>query len=577
MKVSSLLGERLKTVSDDIAIESQSLMLRGGYIKNVGNGIYSFYPLAQRISRKIQNIIRQEMDAIDGQEVLFPVVMPASLWQESGRYYSIGAEMARFKDRSGADLVLGMTHEEASVHLAKNTAKSYTQYPFMIYQIQTKFRDEARARGGLIRVREFTMKDGYSFHTSQEDLEKYYYRCFDAYDRIFKRVGLKNFVAVKSDSGMMGGSVSHEFMLLTPIGEDTLAICSDEKCGYRANMEAAQTVVNNIGGEVEELKEVSTPSVKTIDDLCAFLKTDAKKLCKAVVYQINEDDSYVVVFVRGDLEVNETKLRNYLKKEIHKAQEITVESGIVAGFIGPKDFKGKAKVLYDSSLIGINSLISGANKNDTHVTGLNIERDIGKVEYVDLSKIYEGAICPKCGKPTITLSNGIEIGNIFQLGTKYSKSMNMTYVDENNTPQYPIMGCYGIGVGRLIASICEESHDKFGPIWPISVAPFDVEICNLRADDDEVNKVCEELYETLPRMGYDVLYDDRNIRPGSMFADADLFGCPIRVIVSPKNLANGVVEIVTRDKSFRIEKPVSEAAEQVMFLAIKLEQEYKIK
>ena len=577
MKVSSLLGERLKTVSDDIAIESQSLMLRGGYIKNVGNGIYSFYPLAQRISRKIQNIIRQEMDAIDGQEVLFPVVMPASLWQESGRYYSIGAEMARFKDRSGADLVLGMTHEEASVHLAKNTAKSYTQYPFMIYQIQTKFRDEARARGGLIRVREFTMKDGYSFHTSQEDLEKYYYRCFDAYDRIFKRVGLKNFVAVKSDSGMMGGSVSHEFMLLTPIGEDTLAICSDEKCGYRANMEAAQTVVNNIGGEVEELKEVSTPSVKTIDDLCAFLKTDAKKLCKAVVYQINEDDSYVVVFVRGDLEVNETKLRNYLKKEIHKAQEITVESGIVAGFIGPKDFKGKAKVLYDSSLIGINSLISGANKNDTHVTGLNIERDIGKVEYVDLSKIYEGAICPKCGKPTITLSNGIEIGNIFQLGTKYSKSMNMTYVDENNTPQYPIMGCYGIGVGRLIASICEESHDKFGPIWPISVAPFDVEICILRADDDEVNKVCEELYETLPRMGYDVLYDDRNIRPGSMFADADQFGCPIRVIVSPKNLANGVVEIVTRDKSFRIEKPVSEAAEQVMFLAIKLEQEYKIK
>jgi len=574
MKVSSLLGERLKSVSDDISIESQLLMLKGGYIKNVGNGIYSLFPPAQRISRKIQNIIREEMDAIDGQEVLFPVVMPASLWQESGRYYSIGAEMARFKDRSGADVVLGMTHEEASVHLAKNTAKAYGQYPFMIYQIQTKFRDEARARGGLIRVREFTMKDAYSFHTSQEDLEKYYYRCFEAYDRIFKRAGVKNFVAVKSDSGMMGGKVSHEFMLLTPIGEDTIAICGDDKCGYMANMEAAQTIVDNKSGEIEELSKIHTPDVKTIDDLCRFLKTTPDKLCKAVVYQINENDEYVVIFTRGDLEINETKLRNYLKKEIHKAQEITAESGIQAGFIGPVGFKGKAKVLFDSSLKGINSLISGANEKDYHLKGLNIQRDVGNVEYVDLSKIYSGAICPKCGKPLIKLSNGIEIGNIFQLGTKYTESMKMTYIDENNTPQYPIMGCYGIGVGRLMASICEESHDAYGPIWPITIAPWEVEICNLRADDKEVTKVCEKLYKDFNGLA-DVLYDDRNIRPGSMFADADLFGCPIRVVVSPKTLANGEVELATRDKSIKKNVKLEDAEAEVLKLKEELFAKYE--
>lgn len=574
MKVSSLLGERLKAVSEDIAIESQLLMLKGGYIKNVGNGIFSLLPPAQRISKKIQNIIREEMDAVDGQEVLFPVVMPASIWQESGRYYSIGSEMVRFKDRSDSDMVLGMTHEEASVHLVKNVAKSYTQYPFMIYQIQTKFRDEARPRGGLIRVREFTMKDAYSFHTSNEDLQVYYERCHKAYENIFKRAGAKKFISVKSDSGMMGGNVSHEFMLLTPVGEDTLAICSDFECGYTANMECAESVIVNASGESRPLEKVSTPNQKTIEDICRFLKVDAKSLCKAVVYQKTADDSYVIVFIRGDLEVNETKLRNAVKGDIYKAKEIT-DSDIVAGFIGPVALNSKAIVIYDSSIKGGVNMVCGANEADYHYVGLDISRDLGNIEFIDVAKIIDGGICPKCGKPTIKLSNGIEIGNIFQLGTKYSKSMNLTYIDENNTPQYPIMGCYGIGVGRLMASICEESHDKYGPIWPITIAPWEIEICNLRADDENVSKVANDLYAELSKHA-DVLLDDRDIRPGSMFADADLFGSPVRVVVSPKNLAENVVEVSTRDKSIKTTMPVDGAVQGILDLVEELKKPYRV-
>ena len=558
MKVKNLLGERFKEAPKDCVIESHSLMMRGGYMKYMANGIFSLYMPAKRITRKIEQIIREEMDAIDGQEVMFPVVIPASLWEESGRYTSIGSEMARWKDRSGNAMVLGMTHEEAAVHLARDTAQSYADFPFMIYQIQTKFRDEPRARGGLIRVREFTMKDAYSFHTSQADLEDYYKRAFDAYNRIFKRCGCKNFISVQSDSGMMGGSISHEFMLLTEVGEDTLAICD---CGYRANMEAAAVVVGNEPGEIAPLTEVNTPNIKTIEDLTQFLKIEAKKLAKAVVYQRNEDDSYVIAFIRGDLEVNETKLRNYLCAEIHPAVEISEDSGIVAGFIGPVGLSDKITVVYDSSLKGIENLVCGANKEDTHFTGLNIKRDLGSVEYVDVAKTFEGAICPKCGKPHITISKGIEIGNIFQLGTKYTKSMNMTYLDENGERQYPIMGCYGIGVGRLCASICQESHDQYGPIWPMAIAPWQVEICCLRSDDSTVREAAEKLYSDLSSRGVEVLYDDRDIRPGAMFADADLFGIPVRAIVSPKSLENGTVEISARDKSFKENVPVPDAAQ----------------
>ena len=574
MKVTALLGERFKDAPSDCTIESHKLMVRGGYMKNVASGIYSLFAPAKRISKKIENIIREEMDRIDAQEVMFPVVMPASLWEESGRYTSIGAEMARFTDRNGNRLVLGMTHEEAAVHLARNTASSYTQYPFTVYQIQTKFRDEPRARGGLIRVREFTMKDAYSFHTSQEDLEKTYARFYDAYVRIYKRAGAKNVVAVKSDSGMMGGSVSHEFMLLTDIGEDTLAICPE--CGYSANMEVAACDIENEAGEIEELKKVSTPNVKSIEGLKRFFNADEKKFAKAVVYQRNSDDSYIVVFVRGDLEVNETKLRNYLGEEVHPAAVITEDSGIVAGFIGPVGFDKIIKTVYDKSLEGINSLICGANESDFHFTGMNIARDVGEVEYVDVAKVYEGAFCPACGKPSITVRRGIEVGNIFQLGTKYTKAMNMTYLDRDGEAKYPIMGCYGIGVGRLMASVCEESCDKFGPIWPISIAPWQVEICNLRSTDEAVTKVAEDLYDSLQRDGVEVLYDDRDIRPGSMFADADLFGIPVRVVVSPKNCEAGVVEVSTRDKSIKTEFAIASAKDEIKALVAKLLAEYDI-
>ncbi len=561
MKVSKMLGERFKEAPKDCIIASHALMMRGGYMKYVGNGIYSLFTPTKRITTKIERIIREEMDRIDGQEVMFPVVMPATLWEESGRYTSIGSEMARFKDRSGNPMVLGMTHEEAAVHLARDTAKSYADFPFMIYQVQTKFRDEPRARGGLIRVREFTMKDAYSFHTSQEDLEAYYEKAHEAYERIFKRAGAKNVISVKSDSGMMGGSVSHEFMLLSEIGEDTLAICPE--CGYKANMEAADCLVKNEAGVAEELTKVHTPNSKTIEEVVNFLGTDAKKLCKAVVYQKNEDDSYIIVFIRGDLEVNETKLRNYLGYEIHPATAITEESGIVAGFIGAIGLDKKIKTVWDRSLVGIESLVCGANETDYHYTGMNVARDIGEVDYVDVAKIYEGAVCPVCGKPVIAINKGIEVGNIFQLGTKYTKSMDMTYLDANGEAQHPIMGCYGIGVGRLCASICQESHDKFGPIWPMSIAPWHVEVCNLRTDNELVNNTANELYESLKNLGVEVLYDDRDIRPGAMFADADLLGVPVRAVVSPKTCEKGVIEVSFRDKSFKGEFPIAEAAEKI--------------
>ena len=575
MLVRELLGKRYKETPKDCVIASHSLMMKGGYMKYMSAGSYSLFMPAKRITHKIEDIIRKEMDSIGGQEVLFPVVMPATLWEESGRYTSIGSEMARFTDRNGNKMVLGMTHEEAAVHLARDVADSYTDYPFMIYQIQTKFRDEPRARGGLIRVREFTMKDAYSFHTSQADLEKYYEVCYEAYNRIFRKCGAKNFIAVKSDSGMMGGSVSHEYMLLTDIGEDTLAICTGEGCDYKANVEVAECITHNIESEVEPLEKIATPHASTIDDVCKMLKVDPVKSIKAVVYQINETDEYVVVFIRGDLEVNETKLRNYLKKEVHPAV-ITAESGIVAGFIGPREFKGKAKVVYDKSLIGIESFVAGANEEGYHYKGLNIARDVGKAEYVEVAKAYNGGVCPVCGRPTITLKRGVEIGNIFQLGQKYTKSMNMTYIDKDGERKYPYMGCYGIGVGRLAATICEEQHDKFGPVWPITIAPWQVEICCLQATDEKIHSVADKLYKDLNALGVETLYDDRDERPGSMFADADLFGIPVRAVVSAKNCEKGVVEISYRDKSYKGEVAIEKAAEEIAAMVKNLLAQYNI-
>ena len=554
MKLEKLVGDRYKERPNGCTAESHALMLRGGYIKAVASGIYSAYPPLRRITRKIETIIREEMDAIGGQEVTFPVVMPATLWQESGRYDSIGAEMARFCDRSGAGLVLGMTHEEAAVQLVREYANTYTKYPFMVYQIQTKFRDEARPRGGLIRVREFTMKDAYSFHTSQADLEEFYAACHKAYENIYRRIGLP-VISVAADSGMMSGSISHEFMFLSPIGEDSIALC--DNCDYSANLEAADSIIQNTPDPVsEELKSVHTPSTKTIEDVCAFLNLPKEKSCKAVVYRC-EDDSLVVLFIRGDIEVNETKLRNFLGCEIRPAA-LDENSTLSAGYIGPYDLNSDCMVLFDRSLSGANNLCCGANKPEYHYTGLDPARDLSGVKYHDFAKAIDGGICPKCGQKTLKLSRGIEVGNIFQLGDKYTKTMGMTYSDQNGETKHPIMGCYGIGVGRLAASICEAHRDDYGSIWPLTVAPWQVHLCAVRPDDLAVRQTADDLYQALQDAAIEVIYDDRPVSAGAMFADADLLGVPLRVIISPRNLKNNCVELVTRDKSQRATPPVNE-------------------
>ena len=564
MRLEKLVGDRFKERPADCVIDSHALMVRGGYIKQVGNGIYSSYAILRRITRKIEEIIRQEMDAIDGQEVQFPVAMPASLWEESGRYFTVNHELARFKDRNDTPMVLGMTHEEPAVHLVREYGQTYAKYPFMIYQFQTKFRDEARPRAGLIRTREFIMKDGYSYHTSQEDLEAYYDKAHKAYERIFARVGLKkDVVSVASDSGMMGGKISHEFMLLVPVGEDSIVICKE--CDYRANLEAAENLVKNDNpGTIEPLQKVHTPGTKTIEEVCKFLNMPIETSCKAVVYQKTKSGEYVVVFIRGDLDTNETKIANHLQEEIHPAT-ITEASGLVAGYLGPISLEG-ATVLFDSSLKGINSLCCGANKTDYHYVGFNVERDYGQAEYHDFSKAAENGICPKCEKAALTISRGIELGNIFQLGDKYTRAMDMKYTDEAGNQNHPVMGCYGIGVERTAASICEVFHDDYGPIWPMAIAPWQVHVCCVRATDADTKATADNLYETLKAQGVEVIYDDRPVSAGVMFSDADLLGVPVRVIVSPRNIKEGCCEVVTRDKSVNEKVEIGEVAGYVKTL-----------
>lgn len=572
MKLKNLVSQRFKERPADCLIDSHALMIRGGFMKYVGNGIYSELPALRRVTAKIEAIIREEMDAIDGQEVMLPVVMPAELWQESGRYDSIANELVRFQDRNNSKLVLGMTHEEAAVHLVREYGQSYQQYPFMIYQIQRKFRDEARPRAGMIRVREFTMKDAYSFHSSQEDLDQYYQKCYDAYNRIFQRVGIPEVVTVASDAGMMGGNLSHEYMLLNEVGEDSIVLCSE--CDYRANMEAAKNIVENVSsGVVSPLECVATPDCKTIEDVCNYLETDVSAACKAVVYQKNSDDAFVVAFVRGDYEVNETKLRNLVGEDLHAAV-ITADAPLAAGYIGPYGLSEQVVYYCDISLKGIDSLVAGANREGYHLRGLNLERELGKIDFADIAKVKEGGICPCCKKPALTIRRGIEVGNIFQLGTKYTESMHMQFADKDGTMRYPVMGCYGIGIGRLAASVCEARHDAYGPIFPITIAPWEVHLCCIRPDDEETKKAADYLYEELMRQKVEVLYDDREgVRGGQMFADADLIGVPIRVIVSPRNLKENKIEVTTRDKSSHAIVEISESFAYILNLRKRLYQE----
>lgn len=545
MLMSNLFGERLRAKPAEATLISHVYLLRGGYIRPVGSGIYSLLTPCVRIQQKIEKIIREEMDKIGGQEVLLPVVVPAELWKESGRFSSVGNELLRLTDRANRDMVLSMTHEEAAVHLAKTEAKSYLDYPFMIYQIQTKFRDEPRARGGLIRVREFTMKDAYSFHTSAEDLDEYYDKVHKTYERIFERVGL-DVVSIYSDTGMMGGTDAHEFMLLSGAGEDSIIIC--EKCGYKANMEVAtcQQEDHNADAAEEANELVHTPGVKSIEDLAKFLNIDESRTVKAVAYYADDLKSPVIVFIRGDLQVNEAKLRNLIKSEVNELSDLQ-KYGLAAGFIGPSGgILDNFKVVIDSSLKNRVNMVVGANKPDYHVKGFSFFRDLSKdIEFNDVAKVTEGQFCPACGAP-LRVTRGIEMGNIFKLGSKYTKSMAMRYTDKDGAQRTPIMGCYGIGVGRLIAGIIEASHDDFGPIWPKSVAPWQVYICALNLSEDSIWEKAQGLYGSLSGK-FEVLLDDRKISAGAQFADADLLGIPLRIIVSKRNLENGQVEVVMRN------------------------------
>ncbi|HIU62333.1 MAG TPA: proline--tRNA ligase [Candidatus Caccalectryoclostridium excrementigallinarum] len=573
MLLSKLVCERTKEAPQDARIKSHILLARAGYIKQVAAGIYSLTPPAQRMSKKIQEIIREEMNAIDGQEVLFPVVMPREMWEESGRYTSIGQEMVRFKDRTGHDMLLGMTHEEAAVHMARHIVSSYNQLPCMIYQIQTKFRDEARSRGGLIRVREFTMKDAYSFHVSQEDLDRYYRRAYDAYYRIFRRIGLKNFTDFKSDTGMMGGSVAHEFMLVTPAGEDTLVFC--DGCDYRANMEVAECKGEVLPRKEMPLELVNTGSAATIEEVCSLLKTEKSRSIKAVVYAVRGDSSKIVVaFVRGDREVNEAKLKKAVGLDVAPYDGGVTEE-IACGNIGPIGLSERIIKVFDRSLKGATGMIAGANKPEYHYIGLDAERDLSGVEFKDIAKVAEGDVCPVCGG-RLRIENGIEIGNIFQLGTKYTAAMNMTVHAEDGSSFNPIMGCYGIGVGRAIASVAEESNDENGLILPVTVAPWQVHLIVLRPDKEEIKAVGDKVCAELEAAGIEVLYDERDCAAGIKFADADLMGMPIRIVLSPRTLADGEAEVKLRrgGEAMRVKTDalVEKASELIALLKREIEE-----
>jgi prolyl-tRNA synthetase len=558
--MSHLVGARYKERPAEATLESHAFLLRGGYARQVANGIYSLLPPGFRVCHKIEQIIREEMDRAGGQEVLMPVVLPRELWEESGRYSGVGSELLRLQDRTGHDMLLAMTHEEAVVHLSRNEVHSHTQFPFMLYQIQTKFRDEPRSRGGLIRVREFTMKDAYSFHTSQDDLEACYARCYRAYQRIFARAGIPEVAVVESDSGMMGGSVAHEFMLLTPVGEDT--IVTSEDGSYVANQEVATGIIEGHLEDPLPLEKVHTPDCRSIDEVAGFLGVETRKTAKAVFYDRDSEGKLVFVVVRGDREVNESKLARLIQAVPVPADDVRIRSiGAEPGFASPLGIDlEKVRLIIDHTVSTSNNLVTGANERDYHYKNFNLDRDMPGIETVDVVDIEAGDLAPG-GKSRLLLQRGIEVGNIFQLGRKYTESMGMTYDDEQGRAQVPLMGCYGIGVGRLMSSVMEVRRDEYGPKWPITIAPWQVHLNALKLDQPAVREAAERLYQELCAAGIEVLYDDRNARPGVQFADADLLGIPFRFIASERNLKDGKLEWKRRDTGESGTIPLEHAAE----------------
>lgn len=549
MRMSMRFGKTLRESPAEAELPSHSLMLRGGYIAKVAAGIYDYMPFAWRTARKIEQIMRIEMDAIAGQEVLMPVVHPAELWQETGRWQAIGPEMVRMKDRSGRDMVLAMTHEETMTDLARRYIDSYKQLPMVVYHIQTKFRDEPRSRAGLIRVREFIMKDAYSFHADREGLDEYYPNMCRAYRRICHACGVP-VVQVLGDVGMMGGTDAHEFTYLTDYGEDTLILCPE--CGYAANRETA-TIQKTPGGseiapgDIPLPEKVATPGKDSIASVSAFLGVDPKETMKSMVY-LDGDGGLVMAIIRGDLDVNEKKLANLLRlEEPRMAQPEDLEkAGLNQGYMSPLGLKG-ITVVCDDSLDTNRGYVAGANEAGFHLKNVVVGRDFAVNYRGDLASARQGDPCPVCGEP-LDVKRGVEIGNTFKLGTRYSASMGANYLDERGKSKPLVMGCYGMGLGRLLACVVEANHDERGIVWPMSVAPYHIYIVALGASE-KVKAESDSLYNGLARKGFEVILDDRDESAGVKFNDADLLGMPIRITLSERSLRAGGVELKMRTEA----------------------------
>ncbi len=554
MRFSKMFIPTLREAPSDAETISHILMLRAGYVRQLASGLYIFLPLGWRVMSKINAILKEEMDAIGAQEVSMPVLHPAEIWQQTGRWYAIGNEMFRLKDRGDRDMCLGMTHEEIMTWLASREIRSYRDLPQVWYQIQTKLRDEARPKSGILRTREFIMKDSYSFDSTEDGLEKNYRLHADAYNRIYERCGLK-FRMVESDPGMMGGAISHEFMAPSPAGEDEVAVCGN--CGYSANVELALSLPPRTEPKEWEMEEVHTPEKRTVQDVSNFLKLSPSYFIKSIL--VISDKGPVLGLVRGDQELHEKKLAKVIGNH-RPAQKTEVKEilGVEAGFIGPRG--QKIRVVADESL-KVGSFVSGANKPHYHIRGIRAERDF-TAEWADIHIAKAGDLCAKCGGK-LKIERVIEIGNIFKLGTKYSAALKAFFLDENGQEKPIIMGSYGIGPARIAAAAIEQNNDKDGIIWPKSIAPFDMELLPLNMKDAKTVETAERLYHELKESGFDALIDDRDERAGVKFKDADLIGIPAQIIIGEKNLKEGLVEIKDRRTKEAVKVKVDEVIEKV--------------
>jgi prolyl-tRNA synthetase len=542
MRFSKLFGKTLKEIPSEADTLSHQLILRAGMIQQVAAGVYSYLPLGWRVLRKIEQIIREEMDKAGGQELMLPALQPFEIWEESGRYPSFGKTLFTVIDRKEHKLALGPTHEEVITMLVRRHIQSYRDLPIFLYQIQNKFRDEPRPRGGLLRVREFIMKDLYSFHTDEADLDRGYQQMIQAYKNVYSRCNLPA-VMVEADSGAIGGKESHEFMLIAETGEDGIIYCSN--CDYAANVEKAKSIKPKLEAENRQpVEEISTPNIKTIEEVANFVGVPTSHTLKAVFYSADAEPVFVII--RGDLDVNETKLKNILKcSELRLATETEVKTtGLIAGSASPIGIRGIKIIADDSITLGAN-FVAGANKPDTHLKNVNYPRDFKVDLTADIAIARPGDNCPKCNGKLLA-SNGIEVGHVFKLGTFLSEKLGAFFLNRNGASQPIIMGCYGIGLGRLLAAAVEQNHDDKGIIWPVAIAPYHIYLCPLRLEDSKVAETTERLYQDLIRENMEVLVDDRDESPGIKFNDADLLGIPLRLTISPRTLQNQSVEVKWR-------------------------------